>query len=127
MFPLVAPVLSGYKLATVWAEAREDARIKHEALAALMGITAAKLSDQLAGRSYSHLSLQRVLLLATDPDGRRFLRCLCLKLAAVNGFDLDCELQVAMIQRVATKLVDRIQKRVPLKADMRADDERRSA
>jgi hypothetical protein len=127
MFPLVAPVLPGYDLAAVWADAREDAKVKHEVLASLMGIPASRLSDQLAGRQSQHLSLQRVLLLATDPDGRRFLRCLCLKLATVNGFDLDCELQVAMIQRIATKLVDRIQKRVPLKADMRAEDERRSA
>lgn len=127
MFPLVAPVLPGYEIGAIWKDAEIETHVKHEVLASLMGIPASRLSDQLAGRASQHLSLQRVLLLATDPDGRRFLRCLCLKLATVNGFDLDCELQVAMIQRVATKLVDRIQKRVPFKADMRAEDERRSA
>jgi hypothetical protein len=34
----------------------------------------ARLSDQLAGRGSQHLSVQRVLLLAADADGRRFLR-----------------------------------------------------
>jgi hypothetical protein len=119
MFLLVAPQAQAELLARVWKDAEIETAIKHDALAALMGIPASRLSDQLAGRASQHLSLQRVLVLATDPDGRRFLRCLCVRLATANGFDLDCELQIAMIQRIATKAIDRIQKRMPVKAHLR--------
>ncbi len=118
MLPLVAPQL-GFDLNGIWQDARAEVGIKHEALAALMGLSASRLSDQLAGRAQQHLSMQRVLLLATDPDGRKFLRVLCLKLATVNGFDLDALYQIGRIERLATKLIDRVQKRVPVAADLR--------
>jgi hypothetical protein len=108
----------------VWAEARDEAQIKHDVLATLMGLSAARLSDQLAGRGSQHLSVQRVLLLAADADGRRFLRVLCLKLAAVNGFDLETEWQIAKLQLLATRLIDRVQKRVPVKSELRESRER---
>lgn len=123
---LIAPQLA-FDIASVWASARDEAQIKHEVLAALMGISAARLSDQLAGRGSQHLSVQRVLLLAADEDGRRFLRVLCLKLAAVNGFDLETEWQIAKLQLLATRLIDRVQKRVPVKADVRDERESRRA
>jgi hypothetical protein len=124
---LIAPQFTGFDLGTVWAQARDEAQVKHEALAALMGISAAQLSNQLAGRGSQHLSVQRVLLLAADADGRRFLRVLCLKLAAVNGFDLETEWQIAKLQLLATRLIDRVQKRVPVKADVRDERESRRA
>lgn len=123
---LIAPQLD-FDLAAVWGAARDESQIKHEVLASLMGIPASRLSDQLAGRNSQHLSVQRVLLLAADPDGRRFLRVLCLKLAAVNGFDLEAEWQIAKLQMLANRLIDRMQKRVPVKADVRDERQRESA
>lgn len=123
---LIAPQLA-FDLAAVWAAARDDAQIKHEVLASLMGLPASRLSDQLAGRNSQHLSVQRVLLLAADPDGRRFLRVLCLKLAAVNGFDLEAEWQIAKLQLLASRLIDRMQKRVPVKSELREQRERERA
>lgn len=61
-------------LATVFATARGRVGMKHDHLAALMGISGPQLSQQLAGEG--HVSLRRLLRIVHDDDGRAFLHAL---------------------------------------------------
>lgn len=62
----------GFDLEGAVTMARRDAGLKHQNLAALMGISSQQLSQQLAQRG--HLSLYRLLLAARHEDGRAFWR-----------------------------------------------------
>lgn len=86
LFSMVEARLS-FDLARLVVQARKDADLKHDALAALMGISGKQLSHQLAERG--HLSLRRLLFVATDKsgDGRRFLAALWPLLAQEIGLE----------------------------------------
>ncbi len=62
----------------------EHGTLKHETVAALMGVSAAQLSQQLSGQG--HVSLFRLALAAHDPDGRRFVQALFGLIAEELGF-----------------------------------------
>lgn len=120
----IAPAV-GFDLASAWTRAREQAGVKQEALAAFMGIAPHQLADQLAGRG--HLSLQRVLLIAIDPDGRQFLRHLAIELAVASGMSDDELWLLARVQHAVLGLVERMQKRIPAKAQLREKREQERA
>lgn len=69
--PLAAPVVN---LRKPFETAARRANLTLDACARLMGITPQLLDQQLNCHGNNHLSLRRVFLLATDADGRRFLR-----------------------------------------------------
>jgi hypothetical protein len=127
---IIGAVNLSFDFGKLWNDARDEARIQHEVLAALMGISAARLSDQVAQRASQHVSLQRACMLLSDPDGRRFVFVLARKIAAANGFDLDFEAMVVLLQsamQTATaRLVDGLQTRMA-KAELRDQREQRSA
>ncbi len=116
MFPCmaVAPIhIEGFALEAAVVRCRIAAGLKHEVLAVLMGISSQQLSQQLARRG-GYLSLPRVLSVAKDPDGRRFLRLLWTEVADFIGIeDHDAvALQLAELRgRVATVL-DKVQIRM---------------
>ncbi len=69
-----------FDFVALWEHARTACGLKHESLAALMGISSQQLSQQLHGQG--HPSVRRMCLLLADPDGRRFF-------AAFVGLTLD--------------------------------------
>ncbi len=54
--------------------AAKRANLTLDAVARMMGISPQLLDQQIDCVGNNHLSMRRVFLLATDPDGRRFLR-----------------------------------------------------
>ena len=117
---------TGFDLEAEFAAAYRRAGVKHEAVAALMGISSQQLSQQLAKRG--HLSLRRVLLLATDGDGRRVLQAFWPRVADHIGL----ETHGTVAQRLQTfmaefpKLIDRFQVQMA-KASLHEEEQRRRA
>ncbi len=83
MFAVVvdAPCINWVDL---FARARGAVQMKHATLSHLMGISEQQLSMQLAGTG--HVSLFRLAAVASDPDGKAFLRELFDLLADELGF-----------------------------------------
>ena len=106
------PILLDYDLEGAVVRARERAGLKHEALAALMGISASQLSQQI-GRRGGYLSLPRLLSVATDDDGRAFLRYLWADVGAFLGLDPSAAaLQLQLFAERFQLLIDRVQVRM---------------
>lgn len=105
--------------------AREVAKLKHEALAALLGLSAPQLSHQLA--EIGHFSLTRLLRLVGDPHGRRFLQVFWGDVADYIGLESQdaLALQVETLREEFRRVIDRIQVRMA-KAELRrrVDDQR---
>lgn len=102
MFPmfLATPVVRRVNLATCWDSARTRTGIKHEAAAALMGITATQLSAEMHGKG--HPSLWRLLMLLDDTDGWRLLWAFFDEIATEAGREEDTLL---LLQRAESALV----------------------
>lgn len=81
-----APKLT-FNFAPVWQSALHEADVKHDTIARLMGISSQQLSRQVDGSSRAHLSLFRLICIATDVDGRRFLRELIKQLGPHIGLE----------------------------------------
>jgi hypothetical protein len=113
--------LPGFDLAAAVVAARQRAGLKHEVLALLMGITSQQLSHQLAARS--HLSLGRLLMAASDPDGRRFLIYLWAEIA--EFLQIESRDAVALQLRDLTNefhgLVAKLSKRQMVKVELREE------
>ncbi len=89
-------------------QACREADIKKCVIASLMGISVEMLSKQLHNKG--HLSLQRLLMLRDDPDGRRFLRCYWPLVAVDMGLDDVVDWIDAVDKTKAFgKIVDQIQ------------------
>lgn len=69
----------------IWDAALDDAHVKHDTIARLMGISSQQLSAQVA--QIGHLSFFRLLCVATDADGRRFFQALIERLSPQIGLD----------------------------------------
>jgi hypothetical protein len=109
---------TSFNLTVIWGQARERACVKQEFLSCEMGYThVERLTDAIAGRS--HLSLQRLMRLTNTPDGRMFLYYFAMELGAATDMDLRTLIAVAKVRRLIGQLMDRQQKRVPVKAEMR--------
>lgn len=108
-----------FDLAAYVVTARQRAGLKHEALAALMGINSQQLSQQLAG--HGHLSFRRLLFVSRDPDGKRFLRELFLLIKEEMGWE-DFDLIAARV----SDLINAVQVR-QAKAQLRNREERKEA
>ena len=120
MFVLVAPQLA-FDLGSVVAVARERAGIKHEVVAALMGLSASQLADQIAGRKSQHVSFNRMCLLLTDRDGLLFLTYLWLGVVEAAGWDVDWLLRSMRRVRLAQRLITNAWKPQAVKAEMRGE------
>lgn len=97
---------------------RDRAGLKHEALAALMGISGPQLSMQL--QPGGHLSLTRLLLAADDDDGKRFLQMLWNEVAEFCGLE-NADAVAQELKRFHGRLgfiVDKLQVRMA-KAEIR--------
>jgi hypothetical protein len=115
----------GFDLSVAWRSARERARVKQEYLASLMELTPSQLTDCVAGRG--HLSFQKLLLLLRHDDGRIFLRYLTVELMRAADVDVNTLLAITRVEWLAWRLVDRMQKRVPVKATVRETQKKESA
>lgn len=111
----------------LFARARARCGMKHETLARLMGISATQLSQQLGGNG--HVSLFRLVQVAADRDGKRFLIELFSLLGHDLGFhEVDPLLEtLAQMMTVTGTLLGKLQLRMA-KADLRDTEyERRQA
>lgn len=126
MFPMMTAAEVGVDLSGPWGRARQKVGVKQDALAGLMKYpTHHQLSAAVAGQQ--HLSLQRLLLLLRDEDGRRFLRAFAQEVMEQEGLEFDAMADLLRIERLTTKFLDRLQKRIPVKAELREKREERSA
>lgn len=109
---------TGFDLAKAFVEAREEAKVKHEVCATLMGISSQQLSQQLAGRR--HLSANRLFRLAFDADGLRVLVGLQRRINDYLGLHESGTVaqQLKTFMELFPKLVDRFQVQMA-KADLR--------
>lgn len=113
----MTPVLAEttFNLTVIWGDARARADVKQEFLACEMGYThVERLTDAIAGRS--HLSLQRLMRLTNSPEGRLFLYYFAMELGAATDMELGMLIKVAKVRRLVGQLMDRQQRRVPVKA-----------
>lgn len=120
----VIPAAPPVDLAPLVEQARQEAGLKLDALAALMGISRQALMQGISGER--PLSFARLLMVTTDPDGRRFFKALMLAIFEQVGIeDRD---QVAALLR---KAIDVFQGREPArmaKAELKpAQEEKRIA
>jgi hypothetical protein len=100
--------------------------IKRDVLAALMRYeTYSQLSAAMAGQQ--HLSVQRLLGLLRDVDGRRFLAWFVLEILIEEGFEIAAVLRAMRAEWITTVLVERAWQRVPVKAELVSNDERKRA
>ena len=118
--PLVTPIVRTVNLADCWDRARHRVGIKHDALAALLGIPATQVSAQLRGKG--HPSLWRLLMALNDQDGWRFVWAFFDEIALEAGRESDDALD--LIQRADAAL--RLERRMA-KADLRCHEERKHA
>jgi DNA-binding transcriptional regulator YdaS (Cro superfamily) len=96
------------------------AGLKQEALAALMGVSSAHLSQMLTGAK--HLSMSRLWMVSRDPDGAAFWKHLISEMAdAKKVEDRDG------IARRLREVLDAIADRRMLRVAMPAMSERRTA
>ena len=105
---------------------RERVGLKHESLAALMGISPSQLSMQL--QPGGHVSITRLLHAAKDDDGRRFLQMFWTSVAEHVGLD-DSDAVVQELKRLQGRiawLADRFQVRMA-KAELREVQRRHGA
>jgi len=107
-----AQVKLPFDLGDLVERARRIANLKRDSMAAAMGISGPQLSQQLTARG--HLSLQRLLMMATqDDDGRKAFAALWLEIAeALELEDRDA------VQAELRRLVDLVQTRMA-KAELR--------
>lgn len=93
---LSAPPLP-FNFKPIWDAALLDAKVSHKTIAALMKLSSQQLSQQVAQQH--HLSLFRLILLATDDDGRRFLEAFFARLHPHLGLDdLAMQQQLSMLR-----------------------------
>jgi hypothetical protein len=119
--------LEGFDLEAAVVRCREHAGLKHDALAALMGISSPQLSQQIARRG-GYLSLPRLLSVATDVDGRIFLQLLWAEIAEYLGIeDRDAvALQLAAFRERFQLLLDKVQVRM-LRVDLPAREKEKAS
>src|SRR5262245_44934041 len=116
---------SAFSIEVAVSEAREAIGMKHDRLAFLMGITGPQLSQQLAQQG--HLSLRRLLLVASTDDGKAFWRVFWPLVAAQVGMeDKALAVQLSAFAERFGKLIDAIQIRM-VKADLDARDKQEVA
>ena len=85
---LLGAVVTVFPWADALDRARDVAGLKDDNVAALMGISRVQYSQQKHGQG--HLSLQRLSMLATDPDGFVMLRSFTAEWSAYHGItDLE--------------------------------------
>jgi hypothetical protein len=115
--PVEAPRTSGFDLAPAIERCAKRAGLKHEALAALQGYSSQQWSNKLAGRE--HVSMPKLLSVASDPDGRRFLQYLWIDIAEYLDIeDYDAlALQLRHFSERFQLLVDKVQVRM-VKSDL---------
>lgn len=97
----------GVDLDDLFAEAEGRCGLKRETVAALMGIKATQLTQQLHGQG--HVSLGRVLAMwcHTDPDGQRFVQSVFAVAAerlGFGGFDPVTDAALTVIVALTSKL-----------------------
>lgn len=109
---------SGFDLEAEFSAAYRRAGVKHDVCAALMGISSQQLSQQLAKRG--HLSLRRVLLLATDRDGKRVLQEFWPRVADAIGLEESGSVaqQLKTFMAEFPKLIDKFQTQM-VRAELR--------
>jgi hypothetical protein len=120
----VAEVDAFVKAAVV--RSRERAGLKHESLAALMGISGPQLSMQL--QPGGHVSITRLLLAADDLDGREFLQLFWTAIAEHLGLE-DADAVAVELQRFHGRLghvINQLQVRFG-NAELRAVEKKRMA
>jgi hypothetical protein len=125
MFFCTAPVTLPFALGPMVERARIDSGLKFDSLAYLMGITRQQLAEQLSGAR--HLSFPRLLMVTTDPDGRRFFKALMLAIFEQVGIE-DRDQVAATLRQVIDAFQSRETRGRMAKADIRpAQEERKSA
>jgi len=115
-----AQVKLPFDLGDLVERARRIAHMKRDSMAEAMGISGPQLSQQLTARG--HLSLQRLLMMATqDDDGRKAFAALWLAIAEQIGIeDRDA------VQAELRRLVDLVQTRMA-KAELRKCERKETA
>jgi hypothetical protein len=125
MFFCTVPVTLPFALGPMVERARIDSGLKFDTLAYLMGITRQQLAEQLSGAR--HLSFPRLLMVTTDPDGRRFFKALMLAIFEQVGIE-DRDQVAATLRQVIDAFQSRETRGRMAKADIRpAQEERKSA
>jgi hypothetical protein len=100
MLVMITPLTTDkddFDLVGVFRRARDRRELKQETIAAWMGYSAARLSDQL---THGHLSLGRLMRLRHQPEGRLFLRDFTFELALECHEDLRAVLGFAIMDRI---------------------------
>lgn len=117
---------TGFDLEAEFQAAYRRAQVKHEVVARLMGISSQQLSQQLARKG--HLSFRRILLLATDADGKAVLRELWPRVSDAIGLESSGTVaqQLRVFMEQFPKLIDRFQVEM-LKTELIPHEERKRA
>jgi hypothetical protein len=117
---LIAPLLPEPKIdwhlhVEIVEQACRDANMTKDRAARIYGVSPQQFDQQIRG--IGHFSVPRLILMAFDPDGKKFVRSYCLGLAAMLG-----EGDVARIYRIGllcTEVTSRYQVTM-LKSQLRA-------
>ena len=116
-------------IALAWERARDATHLPQRVLAHALGIGGPQLADQLAGRGGAYLALPRIERLARseDADVRRFHDFFQHELRLARGDDSEPEWLQSQFKWLLLKFVDSMQRKVPVKADLRETRDERIA